>query len=187
MVPQASWAAWSLLTSTSSMTGFSPLPLAEEEQDDQRQFKGIARILGPRWAHLPSITIGLLGVQIFWSVEMSYGMSAIRFCIIRFWSLVHSFTLPAFVGPLKVKYGNSLRCWSYFRAHYAASHWQASRQTYPKHIHWILVFNRCLGRSFYIAFRSSETLHVNGHIYLYAGHAITGFHTTRCIHIHWLE
>ena len=65
------------------MTGFSPLPLGEEEQDDQRQFKGIARILGPRWAHLPSITIGLLGVQIFWSVEMSYGMSAIRSCIIR--------------------------------------------------------------------------------------------------------
>ncbi|KAJ3515315.1 hypothetical protein NLJ89_g1827 [Agrocybe chaxingu] len=56
------------------MTGFSGLPLASEEGDDdqQQKFKGVSRILGPRWAHLPTITIGLLGVQIFWSVEMSY-------------------------------------------------------------------------------------------------------------------
>ncbi|KDR74758.1 hypothetical protein GALMADRAFT_269030 [Galerina marginata CBS 339.88] len=56
------------------MTGFSSLPLAPEEgHDDQQQtFKGVSKILGPRWAHLPTITVGLLGVQIFWSVEMSY-------------------------------------------------------------------------------------------------------------------
>ncbi|KAJ7628902.1 major facilitator superfamily domain-containing protein [Roridomyces roridus] len=30
------------------------------------------RIHGPRWAHLPILTIGLLGVQILWSVEVSY-------------------------------------------------------------------------------------------------------------------
>ncbi|KAF8148425.1 major facilitator superfamily domain-containing protein [Crassisporium funariophilum] len=56
------------------MTGFSALPLAPEEghDDQQQKFKGISRILGPRWAHLPAITVGLLGVQIFWSVEMSY-------------------------------------------------------------------------------------------------------------------
>jgi len=56
------------------MTGFTSLPIAEEGHDDQQQnFKGVARILGPRWAQFPTITIGLLGVQIFWSVEMSYG------------------------------------------------------------------------------------------------------------------
>jgi solute carrier family 45 protein 1/2/4 len=56
------------------MTGFSSLPLAEDgHRDQQQQFRGVARILGPRWAQLPAITIGLLGVQIFWSVEMSYG------------------------------------------------------------------------------------------------------------------
>ncbi|KAF8963511.1 major facilitator superfamily domain-containing protein [Flammula alnicola] len=56
------------------MTGFSSLPLASEGGHDEQQqkFKGVSSILGPRWAHLPAITIGLLGVQIFWSVEMSY-------------------------------------------------------------------------------------------------------------------
>jgi solute carrier family 45 protein 1/2/4 len=36
------------------------------------RWSGTARVVGPRWAHLPTLTIGLLGVQIFWSVEMSY-------------------------------------------------------------------------------------------------------------------
>ncbi|TEB23029.1 MFS general substrate transporter [Coprinellus micaceus] len=57
------------------MTGFAALPLAQEEGTDPnstRKFKGSSRILGPRWANLPTLTIGLLGVQIFWSVEMSY-------------------------------------------------------------------------------------------------------------------
>ncbi|RDX45599.1 MFS general substrate transporter [Lentinus brumalis] len=56
------------------MTGFSTIPLAEEggEREDSH-LAGIAKILGPRWAQLPAITVGLLGVQVFWSVEMSYG------------------------------------------------------------------------------------------------------------------
>jgi solute carrier family 45 protein 1/2/4 len=36
------------------------------------RWSGTAHVVGPRWAHLPTLTIGLLGVQIFWSVEMSY-------------------------------------------------------------------------------------------------------------------
>ncbi|KAI0365167.1 MFS general substrate transporter [Pilatotrama ljubarskyi] len=56
------------------MTGFSSIPLAEEGgEHDRAQLAGVAKILGPRWAQLPAITIGLLGVQVFWSVEMSYG------------------------------------------------------------------------------------------------------------------
>ncbi|KAI0658261.1 MFS general substrate transporter [Cubamyces menziesii] len=56
------------------MTGFSAIPLAEEGGHQQGlQLAGVAKILGPRWAQLPAITIGLLGVQVFWSVEMSYG------------------------------------------------------------------------------------------------------------------
>ncbi|KAF8896631.1 hypothetical protein BD779DRAFT_1727678 [Infundibulicybe gibba] len=58
------------------MTGFSSLPLgaedAEHGDDRTRQWKGTSRVLGPGWVHLPTLTIGLLGVQIFWSVEMSY-------------------------------------------------------------------------------------------------------------------
>ncbi|OSD01111.1 MFS general substrate transporter [Trametes coccinea BRFM310] len=56
------------------MTGFSAIPIAEEGGEQQGvQLAGVAKILGPRWAQLPAITIGLLGVQVFWSVEMSYG------------------------------------------------------------------------------------------------------------------
>jgi hypothetical protein len=56
------------------MTGFS-LPTAPEEgSDHHRNFKGVSRILGPKWAQLPTITLGMLGVQILWSVEMSYGV-----------------------------------------------------------------------------------------------------------------
>ncbi|KAF9474838.1 MFS general substrate transporter [Pholiota conissans] len=53
------------------MTGFAALPVTEQEEQHQ-QFKGISKVSGPTWARLPAITIGLLGVQIFWSVEMSY-------------------------------------------------------------------------------------------------------------------
>jgi len=56
------------------MTGFSSLPGTEDAQEDSQNFRGIPRILGPRWAHLPIVTFGLFGVQIFWSVELSYGM-----------------------------------------------------------------------------------------------------------------
>ncbi|KAF8994064.1 major facilitator superfamily domain-containing protein [Cyathus striatus] len=55
------------------MTGFAPVPLAREQGDEYEQkFKGVSKIIGPKWAHLPTLTVGLLGVQIFWSVEMSY-------------------------------------------------------------------------------------------------------------------
>ncbi|KAJ6617111.1 major facilitator superfamily domain-containing protein [Mycena sp. CBHHK59/15] len=47
--------------------GYQSLPLAESGPKH-----GGSRILGPKWAHLPTLTVGLLGVQIFWSVEMSY-------------------------------------------------------------------------------------------------------------------
>ncbi|PIL29401.1 transporter [Ganoderma sinense ZZ0214-1] len=56
------------------MTGFSTIPLAEQGGHHHGpRLAGVSKILGPRWAQLPAITIGLLGVQVFWSVEMSYG------------------------------------------------------------------------------------------------------------------
>ncbi|KAJ6562324.1 major facilitator superfamily domain-containing protein [Mycena capillaripes] len=51
--------------------GFGPLPPAETSALHGGTASA-ARILGPRWAQLPTLTIGLLGVQILWSVEMSY-------------------------------------------------------------------------------------------------------------------
>lgn len=55
------------------MTGFAALPVSEEDTSDTSQWAGVAKILGPRWAQLPALTVGLLGVQVMWSVEMSYG------------------------------------------------------------------------------------------------------------------
>ncbi|KAJ7468281.1 major facilitator superfamily domain-containing protein [Mycena galericulata] len=53
------------------MTGGFSLPLAESHTRHDSKL-GASRIRGPRWAHLPTLTIGLLGVQILWSVEISY-------------------------------------------------------------------------------------------------------------------
>ena len=54
--------------------GFAGLPVAEEGGLRDSHLAGVARILGPSWLQHPAVTIGLLGVQVFWSVEMSYGM-----------------------------------------------------------------------------------------------------------------
>ncbi|KAG9313671.1 hypothetical protein JVU11DRAFT_6016 [Chiua virens] len=55
------------------MTGFSAVPIGDESEDvHNRRWAGSARVIGPRWAQLPSLTVGLLGVQMLWSVEMSY-------------------------------------------------------------------------------------------------------------------
>ncbi|KZT71321.1 MFS general substrate transporter [Daedalea quercina L-15889] len=57
------------------MTGFAAIPLAPEggSEHSNAQLTGVAKVLGPRWLQLPALTIGLLGVQVFWSIEMSYG------------------------------------------------------------------------------------------------------------------
>ncbi|CAL1709454.1 unnamed protein product [Somion occarium] len=55
--------------------GFAALPLVEDGGDDHNasHLAGVSRILGPKWIQLPALTVGLLGVQVLWSVEMSYG------------------------------------------------------------------------------------------------------------------
>ena len=60
------------------MTGFAAIPLAEEggSEHSNAQLAGVAKVLGPRWLQSPALTIGLLGVQMFWSIEMSYGESS---------------------------------------------------------------------------------------------------------------
>ncbi|KAJ7692910.1 hypothetical protein B0H17DRAFT_933613 [Mycena rosella] len=51
--------------------GFLALPTAAAG-DAASRWRGTPRVLGPAFTHLPVLTVGLLGVQIFWSVEMSY-------------------------------------------------------------------------------------------------------------------
>ena len=58
----------------SFMTGFSSLPISEDPAGNSNaQWAGVSKILGPRWSQLPALTVGLIGVQVVWSVEMSYG------------------------------------------------------------------------------------------------------------------
>ncbi len=40
---------------------------------DSSRLTGHSHISGPKYLHLPAMTIGLFGVQLFWSVEQSYG------------------------------------------------------------------------------------------------------------------
>lgn len=54
------------------MTGFSALSFAEDSLNDESRWTGRAKILGPPLTRLPTLTVGLLGVQVLWSVEMSY-------------------------------------------------------------------------------------------------------------------
>ncbi|KAL5520645.1 hypothetical protein ACEPAF_2646 [Sanghuangporus sanghuang] len=53
------------------MTGFSALAVADDGEEGEVRWSGVSRILGPRWLQLPVLTVGLLGVQVLWSVEMS--------------------------------------------------------------------------------------------------------------------
>ena len=52
------------------MTNFAPISL--DDHSHTQKFVGKARVIGPKWTHMPALTIGLLGVSIFWSVEMGY-------------------------------------------------------------------------------------------------------------------
>ncbi|KIJ37094.1 hypothetical protein M422DRAFT_69504 [Sphaerobolus stellatus SS14] len=55
------------------MTGFSALPIGgDEEALRNMQWSGESKVLGPRWLRMPLLTVGMMGLQIIWSVEMSY-------------------------------------------------------------------------------------------------------------------
>ncbi|WWC71291.1 uncharacterized protein I206_105245 [Kwoniella pini CBS 10737] len=46
-----------------------------DEQGNERhpvQWIGTANVKGPRWARLPLLTVGMLGIQCVWSIEMGY-------------------------------------------------------------------------------------------------------------------
>ncbi len=54
------------------MTGGSFTSLGTNEANAGK-LTGHAYIYGPKRLHLPILTIGFLGIQLFWSVEQSYG------------------------------------------------------------------------------------------------------------------
>jgi solute carrier family 45, member 1/2/4 len=57
------------------MTGFSSLQLEQQDSPSTTAASlSDTRLLGPRWLKLPLLTLGFLGVQVLWSVELSYGL-----------------------------------------------------------------------------------------------------------------
>lgn len=56
------------------MTGFSALSNREvHEENDDGQWQESAKVSGPKFLKMPLLTVGMFGLQIIWSVEMSYG------------------------------------------------------------------------------------------------------------------
>lgn len=53
------------------MAGFSGLP-SSSSSSSNATWSGVARVKGPKWARMPLLTVGMLGLQIVWSVEMGY-------------------------------------------------------------------------------------------------------------------
>lgn len=56
------------------MTGSFALPVdSERALPDDFHWTGRSAVKGPAWARMPVLTVGMLGLQIVWSVEMGYG------------------------------------------------------------------------------------------------------------------
>jgi solute carrier family 45, member 1/2/4 len=53
------------------MTGFAA-SFGPDSQRSAQKFRGRPHVFGPKLTHLPTLTIGMLGMSMFWSVEMSY-------------------------------------------------------------------------------------------------------------------
>jgi hypothetical protein len=54
------------------MTGPSFIPLDSDHDAGAASLEDTP-ILGPKWIKLPALTVGFIGLQALWSVEMSYG------------------------------------------------------------------------------------------------------------------
>ena len=106
------------------MTGFGGLPVAEAVDEGATQWAGTSKILGPKWLQLPALTVGLLGVQVLWSVEMSQGADFDILKRMSFSSVV-SFTIPYQTGPVEISDSYCLPCRTSIWPHCAASDWYA--------------------------------------------------------------
>jgi len=64
-------------------------------------------ILGPKWIKLPALTVGFVGLQALWSVEMSYGATTSKPEPIHHFYPNHvSFTVPTISGAVKIPHGD---------------------------------------------------------------------------------
>lgn len=150
--------------SSGTMTGFSALP-SSSSSTPGASWLGVARIKGPKWARMPLLTVGMLGLQIVWSVEMGYGA---HIATISSWFLTYEhFSTPVspLFGPIQGPHVHRIRGWTLKRSHHAATDWR-------------------VGGPFNIAFWSETTLHARRLLGLCRRDVFIGLHKVVLGHIH---
>ncbi|ELU42313.1 urg3 [Rhizoctonia solani AG-1 IA] len=110
------------------MTGSFGLPTGNSNGEPKGSvWTGRARVRGPLWAQLPLLTIGMLGLQIVWSVEMAYGVWHSSFDNDQVPDLLScSVAVLAVSWAEEIPYGTGIRCWSPIRTHHATSYCTSS-------------------------------------------------------------
>lgn len=82
------------------MTGSSFIPIDSSHDTESASLEDTP-ILGPKWIKLPALTLGFIGLQALWSVEMSYGAPTSEFQFRTACSPNHiSFTIFAITGAI---------------------------------------------------------------------------------------
>lgn len=113
------------------MTGFS-VHISESSHDfndDSIRYSGTAGVRGPRWARLPLLSLGTLGMQVLWSVEMGYGQFSSRLARFLVQLLFtsgltrHSIAVPYFVGSLEISHVDGILGRAPLWPDYAAFSW----------------------------------------------------------------
>ena len=79
-------------------------------------------ILGPKWIKLPALTVGFIGLQALWSVEMSYGTPTSELKPIRHvYPNRTSFTVSTIFGTIKITHGDRVSRGAIIRSHRSAT------------------------------------------------------------------
>jgi hypothetical protein len=177
------------------MTAFASLPHVEQGPGaSDVQWMGISKITGPQWARLPILTIGLLGVQVLWSVEMSYGefqneMYSSRYERMRIkWSFsLKSISVPSVARSIQILDVPRIPRWATLRIDSPTTHRQVPSLIATSHLHcttYLHVTHRCADRQLKIPLWPTKTIHDWGIYLLSVCNAIVWVYTSCRKYIH---
>lgn len=94
------------------------------------QWVGKAGVRGPRWARMPLLTAGMLGIQCVWSIEMGYGKSSFAPIDQKMKPnelITSSISIPARPRPVKIPHVPGLHGWTTIRIDRPTPHWDICR------------------------------------------------------------
>jgi solute carrier family 45 protein 1/2/4 len=146
------------------MTGFatSIAELDQAQHVDGARWAGSAGVRGPKWAKLPLLTVGGLGMQVLWSVEMGYGELFITTFHHRgtYSHVVYvSLPVPHISRPLEIINVVSLCGGPVIRAYNAASCWCVCFSSHMRaRIHLSAYSLRCVLRPMHFTIWSTAPL-----------------------------